>query len=121
MSALSVIDIFLVNKLFLLLLIVKMGGSHSPFIVTPATCQIKQTLRPCRAFLVRIANERAVLLALSFAILGYFYPLLCFYQPSRFFLIIRKVATPTATIIDTTKAMINPTFTGFLAFMISNS
>ena len=48
MSALA--DIFPVYTLFLLLLMVIMGGSHSPFIVTPATCQIKQTLCPCKAF-----------------------------------------------------------------------
>ena len=33
MSALAIIDIFPVNKLFLLLLIVTMGSSHSPVIL----------------------------------------------------------------------------------------
>ena len=50
MLALAIIDIFPVYTLFLLLLIVKMGGSHSPVMMTPATCQIKQTLCPCKAF-----------------------------------------------------------------------
>ena len=49
MSALAIIDIFPANTLFLLLLIVKMDGSHSPAIVTSATCQKNQILCPCKA------------------------------------------------------------------------